>query len=69
MLEFKKHLPIKEVKFLKTIQDPKIAVNKTSIVDVLCTDEKKNQYIVEIQVAKEKGFEKRAQYSYALIKK
>ena len=62
MLEFKEHLPIKEVKFLKTIQDPEIAAHKTSIVDVLCTDEKKNQYIVEIQVAKEKGFEKRAQY-------
>ena len=52
MLEFKEHLPIKEVKFLKTIQEPEIAAHKTSIVDVLCTDEKKNQYIVEIQEVK-----------------
>ncbi len=62
MLIFKEKLPIKNVTFLKTIQEPEIAVHKTSIVDVLCKDEHGNQYIVEIQVAKEKGFEKRAQY-------
>jgi len=62
MLVFKENLPIKNVTFLKTIQEPEIAVQKTSIVDVLCKDERGNQYIVEIQVAKEKGFEKRAQY-------
>ena len=62
MLVFKENLPIQNVTFLKTIQEPEIAVQKTSIVDVLCKDERGNQYIVEIQVAKEKGFEKRAQY-------
>ena len=62
MLVFKENLPIKNVTFLKTIQEPEIAAQKTSIVDVLCKDERGNQYIVEIQVAKEKGFEKRAQY-------
>ena len=33
-----------------------------SIVDILCRDQNDNTYIVEMQVAKEKGFEKRAQY-------
>ena len=62
ILVFKDKSPIIEVTFLKTIQDPEIAIKKTSIVDVLCEDEYKNQYIVEMQVAKELGFEKRAQY-------
>ena len=62
MITFKARRPIQEVSFLKTVQDPEIAANKTSIVDVLCKDELGNQYIVEMQVAKEKGFEKRAQY-------
>ena len=62
MITFKGNGTIKEVTFLKTIQDPETAATKTSIVDILCKDEKGNQYIVEMQVAKEKGFEKRAQY-------
>lgn len=62
MITFKKKEPIVDVTFLKTIQDPEIAAKKTSIVDILCKDERGNQYIVEMQVAKDKGFEKRAQY-------
>lgn len=62
MLAFKEMTPIIDVTFLKTIQDPETAASKTSIVDILCKDEKDNRYIVEMQVAKEKGFEKRAQY-------
>lgn len=62
MITFKEHGHIKEVTFLKTIQDPETAAQKTSTVDILCKDEKGNTYIVEMQVAKEKGFEKRAQY-------
>jgi predicted transposase/invertase (TIGR01784 family) len=62
MINFKEDGPIKEVAFLKTLQDPEIAAKKMSMVDILCKDEKGNQYIVEMQVAKEKGFEKRAQY-------
>ncbi len=62
MITFKARGLIKEVTFLKTIQDPETAAKKTSIVDILCKDEKGNQYIVEMQVAREKGFEKRAQY-------
>ncbi|WP_353274502.1 Rpn family recombination-promoting nuclease/putative transposase [Wolbachia endosymbiont (group A) of Ennomos erosarius] len=53
---------IKEIEFLSTIQDAEIASKKQSIVDVLCRDENGVQVIVEMQVAKTKGFEKRAQY-------
>lgn len=62
MITFKDNGPIQEVTFLKTNQDPVTAAKKTSIVDILCKDKKGNTYIVEMQVAKEKGFEKRAQY-------
>jgi predicted transposase/invertase (TIGR01784 family) len=62
MLVFKEKKPIVEVTFLKTIQDPEISSKKTSVVDVLCTDQDKNIYVVEMQVASHKGFEKRAQY-------
>lgn len=51
-----------DVSFLKTELDPMIAAHKASIVDVLCVDEKGVTYIVEMQVTKQKGFEKRAQY-------
>ncbi|MBA8667019.1 Rpn family recombination-promoting nuclease/putative transposase [Holosporaceae bacterium 'Namur'] len=53
---------IREVSFLNSVQAPEIAVKKQSIIDVLCTDESGVQYIVEMQVAKVRGFEKRAQY-------
>jgi predicted transposase/invertase (TIGR01784 family) len=62
MLTFKEKSPIQKVTFLQPVQDPEVAHKKTSIVDILCQDEKGNKYIVEMQVAKEKGFEKRAQY-------
>lgn len=62
MITFKEKERIVDVTFLKTAQDPETAAKKTSIVDILCEDEKGNSYIVEMQVAKEKGFEKRAQY-------
>src|ERR1700730_14720342 len=62
VVKFEKGARIKDVSFLKTIQDPEIKANKTSIVDILCKDSKGNRYIVEMQVAQEKGFVKRAQY-------
>jgi predicted transposase/invertase (TIGR01784 family) len=62
IIEFGEEVHIQNVTFLKTVQDPEIRVKKTSIVDILCEDQLGNRYIVEMQVAKEKGFEKRAQY-------
>lgn len=53
---------IKEVTLLNPMQHPVIASKKQSIVDVLCEDESGIKYIVEMQVAKVAGFEKRAQY-------
>ncbi|WP_250295043.1 Rpn family recombination-promoting nuclease/putative transposase [Wolbachia endosymbiont of Oedothorax gibbosus] len=53
---------IKDVEFQNPIQNPKIAAKKESIVDVLCRDSKGVQTIIEMQVARTTGFEKRAQY-------
>ena len=53
---------IKEVTLLNPMQHPEVIHSKQSTVDVLCEDEDGIQYIVEMQVAKVGGFEKRAQY-------
>ncbi|WP_349967816.1 Rpn family recombination-promoting nuclease/putative transposase [Wolbachia endosymbiont of Armadillidium arcangelii] len=53
---------IKDVSFLSPIQDPVIASQKQSIVDVLCVDSTGIKTIIEMQVAKTTGFKKRAQY-------
>ncbi|WP_353282325.1 Rpn family recombination-promoting nuclease/putative transposase [Wolbachia endosymbiont (group A) of Myopa testacea] len=52
---------IQEVEFLSTIMDPEVASDKQSIVDLLCKDSHGNRYIAEMQLARDKGFEKRAQ--------
>jgi len=62
MILFKGGKPIVEVSFLKTIQDPEISSKKTSVVDIFCTDQENNTYIVEMQTSPHKGFTKRAQY-------
>ena len=53
---------IEQLTFLNTTQPPAIAAQKRSILDVLCTDAQGIMFIVEMQVAKVRGFEKRAQY-------
>ena len=62
MLGFTGDKKIETVSFLKPNMDPDILSKKQSILDVLCADQKGRQYIVEMQVAKTTGFEKRAQY-------
>ncbi len=62
ILSFTGKNAIQDIEFLSTIQDPDIASKKQSIVDVLCKDSTGVQWIIEMQVAKTKGFEKRAQY-------
>ncbi|WP_353288476.1 Rpn family recombination-promoting nuclease/putative transposase [Wolbachia endosymbiont (group A) of Tromatobia lineatoria] len=52
---------IQDVEFLSTIMNPEIASDKQSIVGVLCKDSYGNRYIAEMQLARDKGFEKRAQ--------
>jgi predicted transposase/invertase (TIGR01784 family) len=54
--------PIETVSFLPSAQLPQIAAQRMSIVDILCKDTLGNRFIIEMQVAKERGFEKRAQY-------
>ncbi|UCM85920.1 MAG: Rpn family recombination-promoting nuclease/putative transposase [Rickettsia endosymbiont of Culicoides impunctatus] len=62
VLSLEENEKIINVTFLPTNQDPDIAAYRQSIVDVLCQDQNGNQIIVEMQVSKHKGFEKRAQY-------
>ena len=40
--------PIQHVEFLATIQESETAAKKQSIVDVLCEDQDKRQYIIEM---------------------
>lgn len=54
--------PILDVSFLKTAQDPEISIHRASLLDILCTDQKGERFIVEMQVTNEPGFEKRAPY-------
>ncbi|HQS83340.1 MAG TPA: Rpn family recombination-promoting nuclease/putative transposase [Alphaproteobacteria bacterium] len=54
--------PIQTVTFLKVNQDPAVAAERQSIVDVMCEDEKHNKFIIEMQLSRESGFIKRAQY-------
>ena len=61
LIEFQ-GFPIQKVTFLDPNQLPDIKEDKVSIVDILCEDEKGHRYMVEMQVGKQKGFEKRAQY-------
>lgn len=53
---------IMSLSFLKTSQDPDIAYKKQSIVDILCQNQMGDKIIIEMQVARQIGFEKRAQY-------
>jgi len=57
-----KNNPIQRITFLKPNQDPAIAAERQSIVDVLCEDQNHTKFIIEMQVARDPGFTKRAQY-------
>ncbi len=55
-----------------TIEDPHNmaetpGTSKASIVDIRCTDQSKNHYIVEMQVIDQNDFEARAQYYSSLL--
>ena len=53
---------ITTVSFLPCVQDAEIAVLKQSVVDILCLDERGEQYIIEMQYAPLDGFIERAQH-------
>ncbi len=52
---------IQEIEFINTALNPEFASERQSIVDVLCQDSVGNRFVVEMQLARDKGFEKRAQ--------
>lgn len=62
ILGFKGDEQVVTVEYQKTAQDPEIASQKQSLIDVLCKDHTGRQFIIEMQVAHMDGFEKRAQY-------
>jgi predicted transposase/invertase (TIGR01784 family) len=62
LLDLNGDAQVKTVSLIKTSQDPEIAAKKQSLIDVLCTDQQERRYIIEMQLARMKGFEKRAQY-------
>jgi predicted transposase/invertase (TIGR01784 family) len=53
---------IREVTLLNPFQLPRIAGEKSSIIDVRATDQKGSTFIVEMQVAEPAGFDKRVLY-------
>jgi predicted transposase/invertase (TIGR01784 family) len=53
---------IKEVTLLNPFQLPRIAGEKSSIIDVRATDEKGATFIVEMQITEPAGFDKRVLY-------
>ncbi len=58
---------IKDVVIQNPALLPEIEYSKESLLDVLCTDHRGIQYIVEMQVSGKRGFEKRAQYYAAKV--
>ena len=53
---------IKRISFLKTVQNAEIAALRESLIDTMCEDENGERFIVEMQVAHERGFDKRSLY-------
>lgn len=64
IMEFKDAEQIQDVNFLSPVQDPDIAYEKQSLLDILCKAQNGTQIIVQMQISPSRGFEKRAQ-SYA----
>ena len=54
--------PIEQVTFIKTQLEPEVMAQRASLVDIMCEAQSGERFIVEMQVAREPGFEKRAQY-------
>ena len=62
LLGLKEGKKILEVEIQNPYQVPKIAELKNTILDVKCRDQRNISYLVEMQVAKQNGFEKRVLY-------
>ncbi|MGZ6250890.1 MAG: Rpn family recombination-promoting nuclease/putative transposase [Candidatus Chromulinivorax sp.] len=55
-----------EITFCNTENIPAMDSEKESYLDILCTDQLQNNFIIEMQVAKEQGFRKRSFFYTAL---
>jgi len=62
LLGLKEGKKIVEVEIQNPYQVPKIAELKNTVLDVKCKDQRNISYLVEMQVAKANGFEKRVLY-------
>ena len=62
VLDFKGEKKIKEVKIANPYQIPKIKDLKNTILDIKAKNEKNEEFIVEMQVEKDKEFAKRSLY-------
>jgi predicted transposase/invertase (TIGR01784 family) len=62
VLELEGQKRISKISILNPYLLPRIAGEKSSIIDVRATDQRGRQFIVEMQVADKKGFEKRVQF-------
>ncbi|OHD13041.1 MAG: hypothetical protein A2Y41_04495 [Spirochaetes bacterium GWB1_36_13] len=62
LLKLKEGKKIVEVEIQNPYQVPKIAELKNTVLDVKCKDQRNISYLVEMQVAKANGFEKRVLY-------
>ena len=62
VLDLPRYDRIQEVTILNPFLLPRLKGEKSSIIDVRATDVKGRQFIIEMQVADMKGFEKRVQY-------
>jgi predicted transposase/invertase (TIGR01784 family) len=62
VLELEGSSRIKSVTLLNPYLIPRVAGEKSSIIDVRATDQKGQRFVVEMQVADKKGFNERVQY-------
>jgi predicted transposase/invertase (TIGR01784 family) len=62
VLELKGSDRVAKVTIINPYLLPRIAGEKSSIIDVRATDQKGRQFVVEMQVADKTGFDKRVQY-------
>ncbi len=59
ILEFAGDSAIADIQFMPTEQKRIMKDKKDNILDILCTDQRQNRYIIEVQVRGVKDFEKR----------
>lgn len=62
ILKLEKEKQIVEVAIINPYQLPRVVGEKASIIDIRAKDKKGRQFVIEMQVADVKGFDKRVQY-------